>query len=184
MCGIVAAASQSNVINILADGLKHLEYRGYDSSGIAIIQNKNISSYKKEGNVSELTKSLDSDLNSNIGIAHTRWATHGKPSEENAHPHISDGNIAIVHNGIIENYLEIKNKFFKNVDFSSETDSEILAHLINFYANENEILEAVHLALKEVKGSYALAVLDKKNPNKLVVARNGSPLLIGLPWTR
>ena len=180
MCGIVAAASQSNVINILADGLKHLEYRGYDSSGIAIIQNKNISSYKKEGNVSELTKSLDSDLNSNIGIAHTRWATHGKPSEENAHPHISDGNIAIVHNGIIENYLEIKNKFFKNVDFSSETDSEILAHLINFYANENEILEAVHLALKEVKGSYALAVLDKKNPNKLVVARNGSPLLIGL----
>ena len=100
--------------------------------------------------------------------------------KENAHPHISENNIAIVHNGIIENHLEIKNKFFKNLDFSSETDSEILAHLINFYKKENEIFEAVYLALKEVKGSYAIAVLDKKNPDKLIVARNGSPLLIGL----
>jgi glucosamine--fructose-6-phosphate aminotransferase (isomerizing) len=180
MCGIVAAASQSNIISILADGLKHLEYRGYDSSGIALIQNKNISSYKKKGNVSELTNSLDKKLNSNIGIAHTRWATHGKPSEKNAHPHISENNIAIVHNGIIENHLEIKNKFFKNIDFSSETDSEILAHLINLYKKDNEIFEAVYLALKEVKGSYAIAVLDKKNPDMLIVARNGSPLLIGL----
>ena len=180
MCGIVAAASQSNIISILADGLKHLEYRGYDSSGIAFIQNKNISSYKKEGNVSELSQSLDKKLNANIGIAHTRWATHGKPSKENAHPHISNNNIAIVHNGIIENHLEIKNKFFKDLTCSSETDSEILAHLINFYRKENEIFEAVYLALKEVKGSYAIAVLDKKNPEKLIVARNGSPLLIGL----
>ena len=180
MCGIVAAASQTNIISILADGLKHLEYRGYDSSGIAFIQNKNISSYKKEGNVSELTQSLDKKLNANIGIAHTRWATHGKPSKENAHPHISNNNIAIVHNGIIENHLEIKNKFFKDLTFASETDSEILAHLINFYRKENEIFEAVYLALKEVKGSYAIAVLDKKNPEKLIVARNGSPLLIGL----
>ena len=180
MCGIVAAASQTNIISILADGLKHLEYRGYDSSGIAFIQNKNISSYKKEGNVSELTQSLDKKLNANIGIAHTRWATHGKPSKENAHPHISNNNIAIVHNGIIENYLEIKNKFFQDLSFASETDSEILAHLINFYRKENEIFEAVYLALKEVKGSYAIAVLDKKNPEKLIVARNGSPLLIGL----
>ena len=180
MCGIVAAASQTNIISILADGLKHLEYRGYDSSGIAFIQNKNISSYKKEGNVSELTQSLDKKLNANIGIAHTRWATHGKPSKENAHPHISNNNIAIVHNGIIENYLEIKNKFFQDLSFASETDSEILAHLINFYRKENEIFEAVYLALKEVKGSYAIAVLDKKSPEKLIVARNGSPLLIGL----
>ena len=180
MCGIVAAASQANIISILADGLKHLEYRGYDSSGIAFIQNKNISSYKKQGNVSELTQSLDKKLNANIGIAHTRWATHGKPSKENAHPHISNNNIAIVHNGIIENHLEIKNKFFKDLTCSSETDSEILAHLINFYRKENEIFEAVYLALKEVKGSYAIAVLDKKNPEKIIVARNGSPLLIGL----
>jgi len=180
MCGIVAAASQSNIISILADGLKHLEYRGYDSSGIAFIQNKNISSYKKQGNVSELTQSLDKKLNANIGIAHTRWATHGKPSKENAHPHISNNNIAIVHNGIIENHLEIKNKFFKDLTCSSETDSEILAHLINFYRKENEIFEAVYLALKEVKGSYAIAVLDKKNTEKIIVARNGSPLLIGL----
>ena len=180
MCGIVAAASQTNIVSILADGLKHLEYRGYDSSGIALIQNKNICSYKKEGNVSELTQSLDKKLSANIGIAHTRWATHGKPSKENAHPHISDDNIAIVHNGIIENYLEIKNKFFKDVVFASETDSEILAHLINFYTKENEIFEAVYLTLKEVKGSYAIAVLDKKNSDKIIVARNGSPLLIGL----
>ena len=180
MCGIVAAASQANIISILADGLKHLEYRGYDSSGIAFIQNKNISSYKKQGNVSELTQSLDKKLNANIGIAHTRWATHGKPSKENSHPHISNNNIAIVHNGIIENHLEIKNKFFKDLTCSSETDSEILAHLINFYRKENEIFEAVYLALKEVKGSYAIAVLDKKNPEKIIVARNGSPLLIGL----
>ncbi len=180
MCGIVAAASKTNVVNILASGLKHLEYRGYDSAGIAIIQNETINSYKKEGNVSELTKSLDKKITSNIGIAHTRWATHGKPSKENAHPHISENNIAVVHNGIIENHAEIKNKFFKNTTLSSDTDSEILAHLINSYSKENKFLDAVHRALKEVKGSYAIAVLDKKNPNKIIVARNGSPLLIGL----
>ena len=180
MCGIVAAASQSDVIRILAEGLKHLEYRGYDSAGIAIIKNESINSYKKKGNVSELEKSLDKKLKSSIGIAHTRWATHGKPSEENAHPHISENGIALVHNGIIENHVEIKNKFFKNIALSSDTDTEILVHLINLYSKENEILDAVNLALKEIKGSYAIAVLDKKNPDKIIVARNGSPLLIGL----
>ena len=179
MCGIVAVASQSNIISVLTEGLEHLEYRGYDSAGIAIINNEVISSYKKEGNVSELTKSLDGKLNSNIGIAHTRWATHGKPSKENAHPHLSENNIAIVHNGIIENYLDLKNKFFKDSTFVSETDSEVLAHLINVFLKENQILDAVHMALAEVKGSYAIAVLDKNNPDKIVVARNGSPLLIG-----
>jgi glucosamine--fructose-6-phosphate aminotransferase (isomerizing) len=179
MCGIVAVASQSNIISVLTEGLEHLEYRGYDSAGIAIINNEVISSYKKEGNVSELTKSLDGKLNSNIGIAHTRWATHGKPSKENAHPHLSENNIAIVHNGIIENHLDLKNKFFKDNTFVSETDSEVLAHLINVFLKENQILDAVHMALAEVKGSYAIAVLDKNNPDKIVVARNGSPLLIG-----
>ena len=179
MCGIVAVASQSNIISVLTEGLEHLEYRGYDSAGIAIINNEVIRSYKKEGNVSELTKSLDGKLNSNIGIAHTRWATHGKPSKENAHPHLSENNIAIVHNGIIENYLDLKNKFFKDSNFVSETDSEVLAHLINVFLKENQILDAVHMALAEVKGSYAIAVLDKNNPDKIVVARNGSPLLIG-----
>ena len=179
MCGIVAVASQSNIISVLTEGLEHLEYRGYDSAGIAIINNDVISSYKKEGNVSELTKSLDGKLNSNIGIAHTRWATHGKPSKENAHPHLSENNIAIVHNGIIENHLDLKNKFFKDNTFVSETDSEVLAHLINVFLKENQILDAVHMALAEVKGSYAIAVLDKNNPDKIVVARNGSPLLIG-----
>ena len=179
MCGIVAVASQSNIISVLTEGLEHLEYRGYDSAGIAIINNEVISNYKKEGNVSELTKSLDGKLNSNIGIAHTRWATHGKPSKENAHPHLSENNIAIVHNGIIENHLDLKNKFFKDSTFVSETDSEVLAHLINVFLKENQILDAVHMALAEVKGSYAIAVLDKNNPDKIVVARNGSPLLIG-----
>ena len=180
MCGIVAATSQSNVISILTEGLKHLEYRGYDSSGIAYIDNKTIRSFKKEGNVSKLTESLDNKLISNIGIAHTRWATHGKPSEKNAHPHISENNIAIVHNGIIENHIEIKNKFFKNKTLSSNTDSEVLAHLIKYFSDKNEILDAVHFAIQEVKGSYAIAVLDKNNPKKIIGAKNGSPLVLGL----
>ena len=180
MCGIVAATSQSNVISILTEGLKHLEYRGYDSAGIAFIDNEIISSYKKIGNVSKLKESLDKKLMSNVGIAHTRWATHGKPSEKNAHPHISENNIAIVHNGIIENHIEIKNKFFKNKTLSSNTDSEVLAHLINYFSEKNEILDAVHFAIQEVKGSYAIAVLDKNNPRKIIGARNGSPLVLGL----
>ena len=180
MCGIVAVAAKKNIISVLSDGLKHLEYRGYDSAGIAIIQNENIDIFKKEGNVSELTNSLDKKLSSNIGIAHTRWATHGKPSQINAHPHISENNIAIVHNGIIENYSELRKKFFNGSSFSSETDSEVLAHLINYYMKDNELLDAVYMAVKEVKGSYAIAVLNKKEPNNIVVARNGSPLIIGL----
>ena len=180
MCGIVAAVSKSNVTDILLEGLKHLEYRGYDSAGMAILKNNVLINYRQKGNVEELSKLLDASVNSNIGIAHTRWATHGKPSKENAHPHISNDAIAIVHNGIIENYLDIKKNFLKSYKFLSETDSEILAHLINYFSKDNEILDAVHLAIAEVKGSYALAVLDKNNPDKIIVARNGSPLLIGL----
>ena len=180
MCGIVAAVSKSNISNVLVEGLKHLEYRGYDSSGIAFIKNNNIKSYKKEGKVSELAKSLDQKLNATIGIAHTRWATHGKPLEKNAHPHISEDNIAIVHNGIIENYKEIQNKFLQDTVLQSDTDSEILAHLINYYVKKNNFLDSVLLALKEVRGSYAIAVIEKNNPDKIIVARNGSPLLIGL----
>ena len=180
MCGIVAAVSKSNITNVLIEGLKRLEYRGYDSSGIAFIKNNNIESCKKEGNVSELANSLDQKLNATIGIAHTRWATHGKPLEKNAHPHISEDNIAIVHNGIIENYKEIQNKFLQDTVLQSDTDSEILAHLINYYVKKNNFLDSVLLALKEVKGSYAIAVIDKNNPDKIIVARNGSPLLIGL----
>ena len=180
MCGIVAAASQENIIDILTDGLGRLEYRGYDSAGIAFINNEIISSYKKKGNVSKLTQSLDDNLISNIGIAHTRWATHGEPSEKNAHPHLAENNIAIVHNGIIENYIDIKNKFFKDKIFNSNTDSEVLVHLINYFSKENEILDSVYLAVNEIKGSYAIAVLDKRNPNKIIGARNGSPLIIGI----
>ena len=180
MCGIVAAASQANIIDILTDGLAHLEYRGYDSAGIAFINNETINSHKKKGNVSKLTQSLGENLISNVGIAHTRWATHGEPSEKNAHPHLAENNIAIVHNGIIENYIEIKHKFFKDKNFNSNTDSEVLVHLIDYFSRENEILDAVYFALNEVKGSYAIAVLDKRNPNKIIGARNGSPLIIGI----
>ena len=180
MCGIFGVINDKNAAKTLLGGLKALEYRGYDSAGLAIIQSENIDVFKKEGNVSELEKSLDKKLSSNIGIAHTRWATHGKPSHSNAHPHISENKIAIVHNGIIENYAEIRSKFFNGESFSSDTDSEVLAHLINYYANDNETLDAVHMAIQEVKGSYAIAVLDKKQPNSIVVARNGSPLIIGL----
>ena len=180
MCGIVAAASQENIIDILTDGLGRLEYRGYDSAGIAFINNETINSHKKKGNVSKLTQSLDDNLISNIGIAHTRWATHGEPSEKNAHPHLAENNIAIVHNGIIENYIDIKNKFFKDKIFNSNTDSEVLVHLINYFSKENEILDSVYLAVNEIKGSYAIAVLDKRNPNKIIGARNGSPLIIGI----
>ena len=180
MCGIIGINSNRSVSSTIISSLKKLEYRGYDSAGIAVIENKNLHSYKKEGHVSELTSILDKDLASNIGIAHTRWATHGKPSEANAHPHISENNIAIVHNGIIENYVEIKEKFFKNIKLESETDSEVLAHLINFYAKDKNILDAVHSALKEVKGSYAIAVLDKNNSDEIIVARHGSPLIIGV----
>ncbi len=180
MCGIVAAASQANIIDILTDGLGHLEYRGYDSAGIAFINNETINSHKKKGNVSKLKQSLGENLISNVGIAHTRWATHGEPSEKNAHPHLAENNIAIVHNGIIENYIEIKHKFFKDKNFNSNTDSEVLVHLIDYFSKENEILDAVYFALNEVKGSYAIAVLDKRNPNKIIGARNGSPLIIGI----
>ena len=180
MCGIVAAASQENIIDILTDGLGRLEYRGYDSAGIAFINNETINSHKKKGKVSKLTQSLDDNLISKIGIAHTRWATHGEPSEKNAHPHLAENNIAIVHNGIIENYIDIKNKFFKDKIFNSNTDSEVLVHLINYFSKENEILDSVHLAVNEIKGSYAIAVLDKRNPNKIIGARNGSPLIIGV----
>ncbi len=179
MCGIIATVAKANVVDVLLDGLKHLEYRGYDSAGIAVISNDKLDSYRKEGKVIELVNSLDKKLSATIGIAHTRWATHGKPLKKNAHPHIS-GNIAIVHNGIIENYLEIQKKFLKDYILYSETDSEILAHLINFFSRHHSILDAVYLSLKEIKGSYALGILDKNNPEIIIAARKGSPMLIGL----
>lgn len=175
MCGIVGYAGKKQACKILIDSLKRLEYRGYDSAGIAVFNSKAVEVYKDKGRIVDLEKSLP-NIEGTIGIGHTRWATHGKPNKVNAHPHKS-GNIAVVHNGIIENYNELKDKLTKSgYTFVSETDTEALAHLINHYYKDN-LIDAVISALKDVKGSYATAVLHN---NELVAAKKDSPLVIGI----
>lgn len=182
MCGIVGAITKQKIANVLIDGLQNLEYRGYDSAGIALIDEKNeLKIVKRVGKLQVLKEELaQNSVDGAIGIAHTRWATHGIPSEENAHPHTS-GDIAIVHNGIIENYQELrKNLEEKGFVFKSQTDSEAIAHLIALeIQTSGSTLEAVQKTIKQLKGSYALVVLNAKEPNKLIVARFGSPLVIG-----
>ena len=177
MCGIVASVSNKDVVNNLISGLHKLEYRGYDSSGIATLNNNKISLIKASGKVETLEKSINGNCKGQIGIAHTRWATHGEPSEKNAHPHQVD-NIVIVHNGIIENYESLKENFS---DLKSDTDSEIIAHLIQKKLSEkNNLLEAVLAVSQKLQGTYALAVLDKNNPKEIAFAKKGSPLIIGI----
>lgn len=185
MCGIVGAVAQRDVKDILIEGLRRLEYRGYDSAGVAfIVNNGNGYELQRErclGKVAVLEESLNrSLLDGKVGIAHTRWATHGKPSVNNAHPHVS-GTIAIVHNGIIENYADLKTSLIEHgYVFTSETDTEVFVHLINFYRSESkDLLEAVQKAIKDVKGAYGAAVIDSNEPATMVVARCGSPLVIG-----
>jgi glucosamine--fructose-6-phosphate aminotransferase (isomerizing) len=180
MCGIVAYIGDKNASNVLIEGLTRLEYRGYDSSGLALLENNKIKIIRSVGKLINLKEKLsDEDLSSKIGIGHTRWATHGKPSEENAHPHLSE-DFAIVHNGIIENYLELKQSLIEQgYKFNSETDTEVIAHLIHSI-HEDNLLTTVQKALKKIKGSYALAVLFKKDTARIIVARNDSPLVIGL----
>lgn len=184
MCGIVGYVSDNNkAANILFEGLKRLEYRGYDSAGIAILKNSRFTTVKSVGNLNSLAEKLSSsDNDGSIGISHTRWATHGKPSKNNAHPH-SDctGNIVIVHNGIIENFQELRDKLIKDGhEFTSETDSEVIAHLIeNHYKNGN-LKEAVRKAVKHLEGAFAVAVLAKNNPDVLIGIRKDSPLIVGL----
>ncbi|MFN3394100.1 MAG: glutamine--fructose-6-phosphate aminotransferase, partial [Candidatus Thermochlorobacter sp.] len=184
MCGIVGYIGNKNAAPILIEGLKRLEYRGYDSAGIALL-NGHLEVHKRKGKVTDLEQSLPEDLlYATIGIGHTRWATHGEPSDINAHPHISgDGTIAIIHNGIIENYAAIRTQLLrKGHHFKGETDTEVLAHLIEEVASEVEcdLESAVRLALKEVVGTYGLCVISSREPDKIIVARNGSPLLIGI----
>ena len=182
MCGIVAAISYKNVSDILINGLKRLEYRGYDSAGVAIINNHQFQVVKSVGKVIELDNKLkDNKVCGEIGIAHTRWATHGIPSVENAHPHVSD-DIAIVHNGIIENYLELKEVLLsKGYQFVSQTDTEVFAHLINDKLKDSKSLfEAIVKAKNEVIGAYGVAVIDVKEPNRIITIRKGSPIVIGL----
>ncbi len=184
MCGIVGYVGNKEAAPILIKGLKRLEYRGYDSAGIALLNGK-IEIYKKKGKVSELEKLLaGQSLSSTIGIGHTRWATHGEPNDENAHPHYSSTeNLAIIHNGIIENYSALKKDLIsKGHVFLSETDSEVLIHFIeDIWANEKcSLEEAVRLALAKVVGAYAIVVIAKDHTNQLIAARKGSPLVIGV----
>ena len=186
MCGIVAYVGQQDALPIIIKGLKRLEYRGYDSAGIALLNNKGLSVYKKKGKVSQLEESLfgNQDLNSKIGIGHTRWATHGEPNDANAHPHYSSNeSFAMVHNGIIENYEVLKTDLInKGVEFKSETDSEVFINFIEdiYKNNECSLEEAVRLALHKVVGAYAIVLINKEEPDTLIAARKGSPLVIGV----
>lgn len=180
MCGIIAYIGSKNAPDVLINGLTKLEYRGYDSAGIAIINENRIDVFRCVGKLFNLKNMLNEKKPvSNVGIGHTRWATHGKPSYENAHPHSSFG-ISLVHNGIIENYLEIKEYLIKKgYRFYSETDTEVIAHLI--HSNyKNDLLDAVRVSVKQIKGSFALAVISANEPEKIVLARHDSPLVIGI----
>jgi glucosamine--fructose-6-phosphate aminotransferase (isomerizing) len=182
MCGIVGYIGEREAPGLLLEGLKRLEYRGYDSAGIAVIDGEKVATKRSVGKLVELESALlKNPLKGTVGIGHTRWATHGKPSETNAHPHKA-GSIVVVHNGIIENYLSLKKMLEKKGHtFKSETDTEIIAHLIQSYLFKGNAFEqAVRNALKKIKGSHALVVICKKEPTKLIAARNESPLVIGM----
>lgn len=185
MCGIVAYIGPQQAYPILMKGLHRLEYRGYDSAGIAIQKDNELKLYKNKGKVADLENVLVGiDLSGTIGIAHTRWATHGEPNDINAHPHFSySKNLAIIHNGIIENYAPLKSELIKRgYKFDSETDTEVLIHLIeDIQHNEHvQLPEAVQIALNQVVGAYAIVIIDKQDPDTLIVARKGSPLVIGI----
>jgi glutamine---fructose-6-phosphate transaminase (isomerizing) len=185
MCGIVGYIGKKNSLPIILEGLKRLEYRGYDSAGVSVINDKQtLLSYKKAGKVEEMESAIDKDkFTGSIGIGHTRWATHGVPNDLNAHPHFDmDGNIYIVHNGIIENYKDLKNKLAEEgYVFRTDTDTEVLANLMNYYFKQtNNFEQSVRIALTQVIGTYGLACLCAQEPDKIIIARNGSPLLLGI----
>jgi glucosamine--fructose-6-phosphate aminotransferase (isomerizing) len=183
MCGIVGYVGSKQATPILLAGLKRLEYRGYDSAGVALLNGKGVQVMKKPGKIRVLEELVEtSPHDATCGIAHTRWATHGSPNEPNAHPHTSgDGDIALVHNGIIENADVLKCKLLaEGYHFASETDTEVVVHLIDFLWKEGPLEEAVAAALRQVDGAYGIAVISARDPGKIVVARNGSPLLIGV----
>ena len=183
MCGIIAAASNRNVGKLLVQGLHKMEYRGYDSAGIALHQDDGIAHLRTLGKVQLLEEKMISEKpKSKLGIAHTRWATHGEPSETNAHPHKSQDSIYIVHNGIIENYVQLKEDLKQSgYEFSSQTDSELIAHLLDHHINQGQsMVDAMYAAKEKLEGAYAIAAIDIKDSTNLVIARNKSPLLIGI----
>ena len=183
MCGIVGAIANRNVVADLLEGLQRLEYRGYDSAGVAILDDANqLKRVRREGKVANLAQQANAELHGNIGIAHTRWATHGEPSEQNAHPHICRGKVAIVHNGIIENYEVLKQtQLSEGYPFTSDTDTEVIAHALHKQLESGvSLLDAVKLATKQLEGAYALGVISVDSKDELIAARQGSPLIIGV----
>jgi glutamine---fructose-6-phosphate transaminase (isomerizing) len=180
MCGIVGYIGGKDAVPVLFEGLARLEYRGYDSAGVAVLGRGSMKVHKRAGRVDGLVASAPKRLRGTVGIGHTRWATHGKPTDANAHPHVDSANaIAVVHNGIIENASELRATVLADVVFASETDTEVLAHLIAAQP-EAELEEAVRAALLLVEGAYGIAVIDRRQPDRIVVARNGSPVLLGI----
>ena len=183
MCGIVGVVGNRNATDILMQGLEKLEYRGYDSAGIFVTTGKKGSLVKSVGRIADLRAKIGIDIAGSTGIGHTRWATHGKPTVDNAHPHTSQtGRFVLVHNGVIENYLQMKEDYLAGHDFKGQTDTEIAVHLIGKFVEEDglEVLEAFKKALHIIEGSYAFALIDSENPDVIYVAKNKSPLLIGL----
>ena len=184
MCGIVGAVAERNVTPILLEGLRRLEYRGYDSAGIAVLDKDDcISRVRRVGKVKELSDALQqTEVKGALGVAHTRWATHGEPSEQNAHPHICNQSVVIVHNGIIENHSELREQQSdKGFNFTSQTDTEVAAHQIEHYLKqEGDLLSAVRLAVDDFEGAYALGVMSNSENNRLIASRRGSPLVIGV----
>ena len=186
MCGIVGGVTNRDITPLLLDGLQRLEYRGYDSSGLVVLSKKNsLNRARSVGKVNNLVKNLKTRKNKikgNIGIAHTRWATHGEPAHHNAHPHISNQVVSVVHNGIIENYLELKDSQIKQgYKFTSDTDTEVIAHAIDLaMQSNNTLLHSVQKAIKTFEGSYGLGIISPHYPNTIIATRKGSPLVIGI----
>lgn len=182
MCGIVAAIAERNVCPILLHGLHRLEYRGYDSAGVVLLQDGALARMRREGKVAALEQAVaEADMHGPVGIAHTRWATHGPPREHNAHPHVS-GEVAVVHNGIIENFEVLRKRLSeRGYTFTSQTDTEVVAHLVHLHLQSSgDLLLAVQIAARELEGAYALAVISSVQPDRIVAVRRGSPLVIGL----
>ncbi|MCK4705399.1 MAG: glutamine--fructose-6-phosphate aminotransferase, partial [Gammaproteobacteria bacterium] len=184
MCGIVGAVAERNVTPILLEGLRRLEYRGYDSAGIAVIDQENcIDRVRRAGKVQTLADALEiTPLQGLVGVAHTRWATHGEPTEKNAHPHICNESVAIVHNGIIENHSVLREQQkAAGYIFTSDTDTEVAVHQVDYYLKQGEdLLSAVKKATTDFEGAYALGVISVDEPGRLIATRSGSPLVIGL----
>jgi glucosamine--fructose-6-phosphate aminotransferase (isomerizing) len=184
MCGIVGAIADRDIVPVLMEGLRRLEYRGYDSAGIAVRrQDARLQRIRAVGKVAELQKLIDDvEVDGHVGIAHTRWATHGMPAERNAHPHLSGETVAVVHNGIIENHAELRAELIASgFEFHSDTDTEVIAHLLAYYLREGQdIVSATRSSIRKLVGAFALAVMDPADPERIVVTRVGSPLVVGI----